>query len=93
LVCEVGDTTLATDLDEKKQTYAGLEIPEYWVIDVAGLRVIAFQLQADGKYQQCDRSIALQGLSIALIEQTLVRLRHETNGTAALWFIQQISNL
>lgn len=93
LVCEVGDTTLATDLDEKKQIYAALEIPEYWVIDVASLRVIAFQLQADGRYQQCKRSIALQGLSIALIEQTLARLAHETNGTAALWFVQQISNL
>jgi Uma2 family endonuclease len=29
LVGEISDTTLATDLDEKKQLYADLEIPEY----------------------------------------------------------------
>ncbi|MBD2078764.1 Uma2 family endonuclease [Leptolyngbya sp. FACHB-17] len=92
LVCEVADTTLATDLDEKKQIYAALEILEYWVIDVSGARVVAFALQADGRYQQCESSIALQGLSIRLIEQTLSRLAYETNGTAALWFVQQISN-
>ena len=36
LVGEIADTTLATDMDEKKQLYAGLGIPEYWVIDVRG---------------------------------------------------------
>lgn len=91
LVCEVGDTTLATDLDEKKQIYTGLEIPEYWVLDVAGARVLAFRLQADGRYQQCDVSTALEGLSIALVEQTLARLKSESNGAAAVWFAQQIS--
>nr|WP_233428096.1 Uma2 family endonuclease [Planktothrix agardhii] len=24
------------DLDEKKQLYAGLGVPEYWVIDIRG---------------------------------------------------------
>jgi Uma2 family endonuclease len=90
LVCEVSDTTLATDLDEKKQLYAALELPEYWVIDVEGCRVLAFRLAADGKYQQCTVSEALPGLSIALVEQTFARLTHETNGSAALWFAQQL---
>ncbi|MEQ8974204.1 MAG: Uma2 family endonuclease [Coleofasciculus sp. C1-SOL-03] len=93
LVCEVGDTTLATDLDEKKQIYARLEIPEYWVIDVSAARVIAFCLQADGRYQQSDVSRALDGLAIALVEQTFARLDQETNGAAAVWFAQQIANL
>ncbi len=90
LVCEVGDTTLATDLDEKKQLYAGLEIPEYWVIDVRGSRVLAFILQPDGKYQESNISSALEGLSIALVAETLGRLQQESNGNAALWFAQQI---
>jgi len=34
LVGEISDTTLAIDLDEKKQLYAGLGVPEYWVIDI-----------------------------------------------------------
>ena len=92
LVGEVADTTLATDLDEKKQLYASLEIPEYWVIDIRGERVLAFRLQSDGKYQQCEYSVALEGLPISLLEQTLEQLS-QGNGSAALWFAQQILNL
>ncbi|MFS8854540.1 Uma2 family endonuclease, partial [Synechococcus sp. H55.2] len=39
LVGEIADTTLSLDLDEQKQLYASLGIPEYWVIDVKGRRV------------------------------------------------------
>ncbi len=90
LVGEVSDTTLATDLDEKKQLYADLEIPEYWVIDVRGKRAIAFRLQSDGKYQQCAYSVALKGLPIFLLEPTLERLIERTNISAASWFAQQL---
>jgi len=93
LVGEVADTTLATDLDEKKQLYAALEIPEYWVVDIRGERILAFRLQLDGKYQQCAHSIALEGLPISLLEQTLAQLSQGTNGSAAVWFNQQIVNL
>lgn len=93
LIGEVSDTTLATDLDEKKRLYADMGIPEYWVIDVQGLRVFAFQLDANGKYQECDSSLALAGLPISLLEQTLGRLKEGTNGSAAAWFAQQIVNL
>ncbi len=93
LVGEVGDTTLATDLDEKKQLYAALQIPEYWVVDIRGERVLTFRLQDDGKYYQCEYSVALAGLPIALLEETLAQLNQGTNGSAALWFAQQIANL
>jgi Uma2 family endonuclease len=93
LVGEISDTTLAVDLDEKKQAYATLGIPEYWVIDVLGSRVIAFRLQANGKYQECDRSIALEGLPIELLQQTLQRLEQGTNVSAVTWFTQQIVHL
>lgn len=92
LVGEVSDTTLATDLDEKKQLYAELEIPEYWVIDVQGKRVLAFRLQED-RYQQCTYSVALDKLPISLLEQTLERLNEGTNISAASWFAQQIAGL
>lgn len=91
LVCEVGDTTLASDLDEKKEIYAALEVPEYWVVDVQGLRVIAFLLQADGRYQQCEVSQALSGLKISLVGEAFAHLAQGTNGSAAQWFAQQIS--
>lgn len=93
LVGEIGDTTLATDLDEKKKLYAAMGIPEYWVINVRGKQVFAFQLQVDGTYQQTDRSLVLEGLPILLLEQTLAMLENGTNGSAAMWFSQQIAKL
>lgn len=90
LVGEVSDTTLATDLDEKKQLYAELRIPEYWVINVRGMQVIAFRLQENGKYQEVSQSVALENLPIALLEQTLEHLNQGTNVSAALWFAQEI---
>jgi Uma2 family endonuclease len=91
LVAEIADTTLATDLDEKKQLYLALGIPEYWVIDVKGQQVFAFRL-VDGKYQQCSESVALAGLPIELLEQTLSQMDND-NGNAALWFATQVQNL
>jgi Uma2 family endonuclease len=93
LVGEVSDTTLATDLDEKKQLYAALLIPEYWVINVQGRQVLAFRLQENGKYQQITHSVALENLPVALLEQTLEHLSEGTNISAALWFAQQIAQL
>ncbi|NJR20887.1 MAG: Uma2 family endonuclease [Richelia sp. CSU_2_1] len=92
LVGEVADTTLASDLDEKKRLYAALGIPEYWVVDINGERVLAFRLQENGKYQECQFSVALEGLPIALLSATL-KLLGEGNGIAAMWFAQQIENL
>ena len=92
LVCEVGDTTLATDLDEKKQIYTALEIPEYWVIDVQAARVMAFRLSPEGLYQQQMQSGALKGLDMALVEQAFRRLATESNGTVAQWFAQQLAD-
>ncbi len=91
LVAEISDTTLAIDLDEKKQLYLALGIPEYWVIDVKGKQVLAFRL-VEGKYEQCSESVALTGLPIELLEQTLEQMDNE-NGNAALWFAAQIQNL
>jgi Uma2 family endonuclease len=91
LAIEIADTTLASDLDEKKQLYLTLEVPEYWVVDVRGKRVLAFRL-VDGKYQECIESIALVGLPIELLDRTLERM-DDDNGNVAMWFAAQIDNL
>lgn len=91
LVAEISDTILATDLDEKKQLYADLAIPEYWVIDIQGKRVLAFGLAQEGKYRQCEVSTVLMGLPIALLNATLQRLELQNNGAVALWFAEQIT--
>ncbi len=88
LVVEISDTTLAINLDEKKQLYLALGIPEYWVVDVRGRQVFAFRL-VDCKYQQCSESVALMGLPIELLERTLAQMDRD-NGNAALWFAAQI---
>ncbi len=91
LVAEISDTTLAIDLDEKKQLYLALGIPEYWVIDVRGRQVMAFRL-VDSFYEQVSASVALAGLPIDLLEQTLAQMDND-NGNAALWFAAQIQQL
>lgn len=92
LVGEISDTTLSSDLDEKKHLYADLGIPEYWVIDVQAKRVFAFQLQDNGQYQEGDVSLVLRGLPIKLLVETLERLDQETNVNVANWFSQQVLN-
>lgn len=93
LIGEISDTTLAADLDEKKKIYAELKIPEYWVINIPGRQVFIFRLQENGKYKQCNESVALKNLPVALLEETLARLAEGTNISAALWFSQQIANV
>ena len=93
LVGEIADTTLATDLDEKKQLYAALGIPEYWVVDIKGRQVLAFRLQSDGKYQQIAVSVALAGLPISLLSEMLEQMTEGNNINAAVWFNQQLADL
>ena len=50
LVIEVGDSTLASDLATKAGIYAGAGIPEYWVIDVTGRRVLVHTEPVAGTY-------------------------------------------
>lgn len=90
LVGEIEDTTLTLDLDEQKQIYASLAIPEYWVIDVKGVRLFAFGLSEFGTYEPIQTSQILTGLSIELVEQALEQLSQGTNTAAANWFMQQL---
>ncbi|MEC4805962.1 MAG: Uma2 family endonuclease [Jaaginema sp. PMC 1079.18] len=40
---EVADTTFAYDMDTKRQLYAQVSIPEYWVVDVRKKQLIVFR--------------------------------------------------
>jgi Uma2 family endonuclease len=93
LVGEISDTTIASDLDEQKHLYESLGIPEYWVIDVKGERVFAFQLNEEGQYKLCEQSRALAGLPIELLTETIQKLSTETNTSAAAQFAQAIAAL
>ncbi|MGK7892918.1 MAG: Uma2 family endonuclease [Xenococcus sp. (in: cyanobacteria)] len=39
---EVADTSLKKDLELKKSFYAAANIPEYWVLDLAGQKIHVF---------------------------------------------------
>jgi Uma2 family endonuclease len=43
LVVEVSDTTLALDLTTKAELYATAGVPDYWVLDLTGRRLLVFR--------------------------------------------------
>ena len=52
LVVEVSDTTLAYDRDVKIPTYAAAGIPEVWIVDVGGRRVLVYRDPVGGTYRE-----------------------------------------
>jgi len=94
LVGEIADTTLSSDLDEKKQLYAALGIPEYWVVSVRARQVFVFLLQENGKYKESLQSLAFTGLEISLLNQALDQINQgQPNTRVASWVINQIQNI
>lgn len=91
LIAEVADTTLTSDLDEKKALYAALEIQEYWVIDVDAARIFIFQLQPNGLYQPSATSNVLTDLPATLLSGAIARVKDGMTDSAATWFAQQIA--
>ena len=54
LVVEVSDTTLEYDRDVKARLYARAGIPETWVVDLNGERVIVFREVDNGEYTRME---------------------------------------
>jgi Uma2 family endonuclease len=50
LVVEVSDSTLSFDLRTKAALYARAQIVEYWVLDIAGRRLIVHRNPEAGRY-------------------------------------------
>jgi len=50
LVVEVADSSLAFDSDEKRRIYATAGIPEYWLVDVSGRRLLVYRDPRAGDY-------------------------------------------
>jgi Uma2 family endonuclease len=51
LLVEISDTTLTYDLTIKASLYARAGIVEYWVLDVAGRRLLCHRTPVSGSYQ------------------------------------------
>lgn len=89
-VGEISDTTLASDLHEMKEIYAAIGVPEYWVIDIQGKRVLMFILDGT-RYQQVEVSSVMVGLRVEVLDQALERWNQEEGIEIGNWFMQQIS--
>jgi Uma2 family endonuclease len=73
LAIEVSDTTFYTDAATKRDLYAGAGIPEYWIIDLNGRRIIVHRSPLQGVYTQIsvlgeNESITLEGHSIEIAQ-------------------------
>lgn len=92
LVIEIADTTLDSDLDQKKHLYAVLGIPEYWVIDAQGGQAFIFILQ-DQAYQRREVSKAMPTFTANLLSQVIEQMKEGSNISAASWFKNQLSHI
>lgn len=90
LVVEVGKTSLADDLGQKRLIYEEVGVGEYWVVDVDMSQVIAFMV-ADGGSKKINHSLVLPGLNISLLNQTLQKAKTTNQRIAAAWLMQQFN--
>ena len=89
LAIEIGKTSLADDLGNKRILYEDLEIAEYWVADVRQARVTAFAI-ADGGSRRITQSQVLPGFSISLLEEALQRNLQGNQSQVGAWLLAQL---
>jgi Uma2 family endonuclease len=65
LVVEVADTTLSSDLTIKRDLYARAGVPEYWVLNMKGRKLIVHRDPKDGKYASTTTLTSRDTVSIA----------------------------
>jgi Uma2 family endonuclease len=74
LIVEISDTTLKFDLEKKASIYATAMVPEYWVVDVDGKRLVQLSAPKNGAYTatqeaqlgQTITSVTVDGLKVDL---------------------------
>lgn len=71
LIVEVSDSSLRYDLGTKARAYAAWGAPDYWVVDVAGRRVVAHSQPGPDGYARVEalgpgRTLTLPRLEVAI---------------------------
>jgi len=89
LVIEISDTSLADDLGAKRLQYEELGIPEYWLVNVQAMQILAFAIAVDGSIRRIRESRVLPGLKLEILEQALQRSRQENQSVTNAWVMQQ----
>lgn len=89
LAIEISDTSLADDLGTKRLQYEELGIPEYWIVNVQALQIIAFAIAPDQSIRHIRESNVLPGLKLEILEQALGRSRQENQSATTAWLMEQ----
>jgi Uma2 family endonuclease len=89
LVIEISDTSLADDLGAKRFQYEGLGIPEYWIVNVQAMKILAFAIAPDGSIRHIRESQVLPGLKLDILEEALQRSRQENQSATTLWLMEK----
>jgi Uma2 family endonuclease len=89
LVIEVSDTSFLDDVGTKRLQYEDLRIPEYWIVNVQTMQILAFSIAADGSTRRIQESQVLPGLKLEILEQALQRSRQENQSATTAWLMQQ----
>lgn len=71
LIVEVADTTLAIDLGRKAMLYARQGVPEYWVFDVDGRRIVRHWQPVDSAYARRDEIFFGNPITAATFDLTV----------------------
>ena len=93
LVIEVSDASLLDDLGMKRLQYEDLGIPEYWIVNVKAMQIVAFSIASDGTIRRIQESLVLQELRLEVLEQALQRSRQETQSKTTAWLMQQFQTV
>ncbi len=90
LVIEVSDTSsLSDDLGTKRLQYEDLRIPEYWIVNVQTMQILAFAIAPDGTVRRIQESQVFPGLKLEILETALGRSRQENQAATNAWLMQQ----
>lgn len=89
LVIEIANTSLSDDIGQKRLLYEDLGVAEYWVVDVANIRIIAFAITSAGGSQRITESQVLPGLAISVLVEALQRSRQENQSLVGAWLLSQ----
>ena len=74
LAIEVADSTLARDREVKRSLYARHDIPEYWIVDIAGERVLTFREPSGERYAHESVVESIRSVPIVALENVQVDL-------------------
>jgi Uma2 family endonuclease len=89
LAIEISDISLADDLGEKRLQYEELGIPEYWIVNVQALQIIAFAVAIDRSIRRIHESQVLPGLKLEILHQALGRSLQENQSATTAWLMEQ----